>query len=134
MFACSPSVLPCKAKEGWDFWIANTPAYEACTKEVQLFETFNISGVFRQDYNIIIVFLIHFPCLLFRFARSDGGMNTKPSSVAKKMLNISVKQKRKNTPSKTFTHLTKVQNQHPSHLPLPKWRSRLPLQNPNPRD
>ena len=57
--------------------------------------------------DIRIIFLIYLPYLFFESARSDGGVNTKPNFMEKKMLNISGEQKPKTTPSKTFTHLTK---------------------------
>jgi len=50
MFGCSSLVFPSKDKEGWDFWITNTPTYEAYTKEVRFFRTFNISWIFCWEY------------------------------------------------------------------------------------
>ena len=83
--------------------------------------------------HIRIFFLIHFPYLLCESTRSDGGMNTKQNSVAKKMFNVYVEQKQKKLRSKTFIRLTK-RTLPVVHLPHPKWNSLFPLQNPNPRD
>jgi len=61
MFGCSPSVLPNETKEGWDFWITNTPtpAYETYTKEVQFFKTFNIAWIYVGNVDTRIIFLTH---------------------------------------------------------------------------
>ena len=133
MFGCSPSVLLSEAKERWDFWIASTPTYEAYTKEVLFFRIFKIAWIFCWEYKYQNILPNSFPLSVVHLSKSDGGMNPRQSSVAKKMLNISVGQKPKNSPSKTSVLLTKRMKLHVVHLPLPKWMSLLPLQNPNPR-
>ena len=34
MFGCPPSVLPYETKDGWDFWLTNTPVDDTCTEEL----------------------------------------------------------------------------------------------------
>lgn len=114
--------------------LQTTPLMRHLQKKYNSSESSTLSGYSVGNTDIKIIFLIHFPYLLFGSTRSDGGMNTKQSSVAKKMLNISAEQNPKNTPSKTFIHLTKIKKLHEVHLPLPKWKYLQPLQNPNPRD
>ena len=41
---------PSEVKEEWDFWTANSLAYEAFTKEVQFFRIFNIAWIFCWGY------------------------------------------------------------------------------------
>ena len=109
------------------------PPMKPIQKKYNSSESPTLPGYSTGNIDIKIIFLIYFPYLLYESVRSDGGVNTEPNFVEKKMLNISAEQKPKTTPSKTFTHLTKLQNQHPNHPPLPKWKSLLPLQNPNPK-
>jgi len=48
-----------------------------------------LHGYSVGNTDIRIIFLIHFPYLFYRSTKSDGGMNIRRNSVAKKMLNIS---------------------------------------------
>jgi len=108
MFSFSPSVLHCKAKEGWDFWITDTPAYDAYTKEAQLFRIFNIAWIFCWDYRYQNYLLNLFPLSIVRIYKVRWWSEYKSKLCGKKMLNIIAEQKPKTSPSKTFTHLTKL--------------------------
>jgi len=66
MFGCSPSVLPCEDKEDSDFWIADTPTYEAYTKKVQFFRIFNIAWIFCWEYRYHNYLLNLFPLSIVR--------------------------------------------------------------------
>jgi len=83
-------------------------------------ESSTLPGYSIGNTDIRIICLIYFLYVLSGSTRSDGRVNTKPNFVERKMLNISAEQKPRTTPSKTFTHLTILQNQHPNHPPLPK--------------
>jgi len=43
-------MLYCKANDVWDFWLTNTPVYDAYIKEVQFFKTLNITWIFNWEY------------------------------------------------------------------------------------
>ena len=109
------------------------PPMEHLKKKYNSSESSTLPGYSVGNTDIRIFYLIHFPYQFCGSTRSDGGMNTKQNSVAMKMLNISVEQKPKNLPSKTFIHFSK-RTLTVVHLPQQKWKSLLPLQNPNPRD
>ena len=109
------------------------PPMEHLQKKYNSSESSTLPGYSVGNTDIRVFFLSHFPYLLCKSARSDGGMSTKQNSMAMKMLNISPGQKPKNLPSKTFAHLTK-RTLPVVHLPQQKWKSLLSLQNPNPRD
>ena len=96
-------------------------------KKYNFSESSTLPEYFVGNTDIKTFCLIHFPYLWYVFTKSDGGMNTRWSSMAKKMLNISAKQKLKNSPFKTSILLTKGKKLHVVHLRLPKWKSFLPI-------
>ena len=73
---------------------------EHLQKKYNSSESSTLPGYSVGDTDIRVFFLIYFPYLLCESTMSDGGMNTKQNSVAKKMMNISIEQKPKNYPPK----------------------------------
>ena len=71
MLGCSPSVLPCEAKEGWDFSIADTPPMKPIQKKYNSSESPTLPRYSIGNIDIRIIFLIYLPCLLSESARSD---------------------------------------------------------------
>jgi len=65
-FGSMIAVLPDKAQDGWDYWIANTPTLDIYTKEVQFFRIFNIAWIFSWEYRIEDYLHPPFPLSLIR--------------------------------------------------------------------
>ena len=128
-----PLSCPVRLRKDGIFGLQTPPPMKRLQKKYNSSESSTLHGYFVGNTDIRIFFFIHFPYLLCESIRSDGGMNNKKSSMAKKMLSISAEQKPKNLPSKTFIHLTK-RTSPVVDLPKQKWKSLLPLQKPNPRD
>ena len=111
-----PLSYPVRLRKDGIFGLQTPPPMKRLQKKYNSSESSTLHGYFVGNTGIRIFFFIHFPYLLCEPIRSDGGMNNKQNSVAKKMLNISAEQKQKNLPSKTFIHLT-TRTSPVDHLP-----------------
>jgi len=114
LFFLSPTQ---RVKEGWDFWIANTPNYKAYTKEVQFFRIFNIAWIFCWEYRYQNVLINSFSLYSVRIYKVRWWNEYKTKLYGKENVEYFCRIKTKNSPFKTFILLTKRKGLHVVHYP-----------------
>jgi len=117
MFGCSPSILPCEAKEGWDFWIADTLGCEAYTKEVQFFRIFNIAWIFYWEYRHQNYLLNLFPLCIVRIYKVRWSSEYKTKLCGKENAQYFCRTKTKNYTIQnihTFDKITELASKPPT--------------------